>query len=1070
MKKIIILCLAMLTTTLIFADTIPIGRGVSYVNFFPISGSHNYSYTQQIYTQTEINKAGNITKLRFYCVSGSITNSKDWVIYMGHTIRTTFSSATDWEPLANLTQVFAGDVSSYFPSINDSWMEIPLTTPFYYNNINNLVIAVDENTYGSAPIKWGAFKISGFYRGIYYHSDSENPDPAFPPTALYTSDYTNRINLVFTNTSAPKAPILLFPVDGGWAFTDGVLSWIPTLGAGDPNAYDVYFGTSTNPPLVISNQTATTYTTPTLAAETTYYWKVVARNELGDSPATAIWSFKTPTATQLAESFEGETFPPEDWANTGTWERNTNYAKHGIASASISNSLGILSTPMVTITDTSTLDLWYTFVDEDGYFEIVYSSERTNWENIVTIGNNGFYIWNHIIVDLRYLAGNNYYLGIRISEQQLTYIDCIFGPEISPPDAPTLNSPEEWLTNVILYPEFSWTAPTTGNPPTGYKLYCDTNDPPTTVIANVTTLSDTVSYTVTTPLAYNTTYYWTVSAYNDGGEGQTANVRSFTTILHYDIPANQPTVVQGTTVTSNINLNLKEVADDDPLVQTLPNYDNLVDPIVFGLTDADGAGTGNITIEVNSVNLYGVIYYGGVWYQGEPYPCGVGKKISFYNVYYHYGDGDVVVVLSEGTDPNLGEPYLYLPDADALDVSIYPEFSWNEPTTGDPPTGYKLYCDTNNPPTTVIADVTTLSYTVTTHLAYNKLYYWTVSAYNTGGEGQKATVRSFTTRNYDIPANLATGVQGTTVTSTINLDLKDVADDDAIVQTLPNYDNLVNPIVFGLTDADGIGTGNITIVVNSANWYGVIYYNSDWHKGSPYPCGEDTTITSSGVYYGAKGDVVVVLNEGTAPTLPVELSAFTANINSQGGITIMWVTQSETGVNGFYVNRAMVNDLAIAERISPLIPGSNTSQQQVYVFSDNEVYKPGTYYYWLEIQDIDGVVNYYGSRSVTFGGNGNNGTPDIPLVTGIRSIYPNPFNPSAKIMYELNQPANVRIDVINNRGQIVRSFELGQKEKGRFKLEWDGTDNSGNTCGTGIYFIKMQAGKEMFIIKAALVK
>ena len=73
-------------------------------------------------------------------------------------------------------------------------------------------------------------------------------------------------------------------------------------------------------------------------------------------------------------------------------------------------------------------------------------------------------------------------------------------------------------------------------------------------------------------------------------------------------------------------------------------------------------------------------------------------------------------------------------------------------------------------------------------------------------------------------------------------------------------------------------------------------------------------------------------------------------------------------------------------------------------------------------------------------------------------------------MYELNQPANVRIDVINNRGQIVRSFELGQKEKGRFKLEWDGTDNSGNTCGTGIYFIKMQAGKEMFIIKAALVK
>lgn len=208
----------------------------------------------------------------------------------------------------------------------------------------------------------------------------------------------------------------------------------------------------------------------------------------------------------------------------------------------------------------------------------------------------------------------------------------------------------------------------------------------------------------------------------------------------------------------------------------------------------------------------------------------------------------------------------------------------------------------------------------------------------------------------------------------------------------------------------------------------------------------------------------------TNATLPVELSAFTANINSQGGITLMWVTQSETGVNGFYVNRAMVNDLAIAERISPLIPGSNTSHQQVYVYSDKEVYEPGTYYYWLEIQDIDGVVNYYGSRSVTFGGNGNNGTPDIPLVTGIRSIYPNPFNPSATIMYELEQPANLNIEIYNNRGQMVRSFAMGQKEQGRYKLLWDGTDNSGYSCGTGMYFIKMQAGKETFVKKAALVK
>ena len=43
-----------------------------------------------------------------------------------------------------------------------------------------------------------------------------------------------------------------------------------------------------------SNQTATTYAPEDMSAGTTYYWKVVAKNEIGDSPASAIWSFSTP--------------------------------------------------------------------------------------------------------------------------------------------------------------------------------------------------------------------------------------------------------------------------------------------------------------------------------------------------------------------------------------------------------------------------------------------------------------------------------------------------------------------------------------------------------------------------------------------------------------------------------------------------------------------------------------------------------------------------------------------------------------------------------------------------------
>ena len=372
----------------------------------------------------------------------------------------------------------------------------------------------------------------------------------------------------------------------------------------------------------------------------------------------------------------------------------------------------------------------------------------------------------------------------------------------------------------------------------------------------------------------------------------------------------------------------------------------------------------------------------------------------------------------------------------------------------------------------------------------NNLYYRIML--NDGAGGSSVTMR-LTTANSIKVINFGTSDdvnQGTFLYG------KSMSPAKNFVFVYDNVEGTGRPIAGSIIEDDGLDLSTITAILGSYRTnvdnvdgaWGVIIPNSVGAKsfsgikriesrnlsdGDLYAQATD----SDGVWPSGANTVnprggdgtPIVLNENDA-TLPVELSSFTANINSQGGITVMWATQSETGVNGYYINRATVNNLSEALRISSLIPASNTSQQQVYVYNDNELYEPGTYYYWLEIQDIDGVVSYYGSRSVTFGGNGNNGTPEIPLVTGIRSIYPNPFNPSATIMYELDQPANVNIEIYNNRGQIVRSFNLGQQEKNRYKLLWDGTDNSGSACGTGIYFIKMQAGKETFLKKAALIK
>jgi hypothetical protein len=72
------------------------------------------------------------------------------------------------------------------------------------------------------------------------------------------------------------------------------LSWM----GGDPDVadtvtYDVYFGTSATPPLVSTNQTATTYDPGTLAYNTTYYWQIVARDNHGTESTGPLWWFST---------------------------------------------------------------------------------------------------------------------------------------------------------------------------------------------------------------------------------------------------------------------------------------------------------------------------------------------------------------------------------------------------------------------------------------------------------------------------------------------------------------------------------------------------------------------------------------------------------------------------------------------------------------------------------------------------------------------------------------------------------------------------------------------------------
>ena len=231
------------------------------------------------------------------------------------------------------------------------------------------------------------------------------------------------------------------------------------------------------------------------------------------------------------------------------------------------------------------------------------------------------------------------------------------------------------------------------------------------------------------------------------------------------------------------------------------------------------------------------------------------------------------------------------------------------------------------------------------------------------------------------------------------------------------------------------------------------------------------TVTINSMKKNDKGaySLEMITNDESGDTLPVVLSSFTATVVSDSKVRINWTTQSETGVQGFYVLRCEANDLDLAEIVSPLVDATNTSTSTSYVFTDNSVPHPGEYYYWLQMQDIDGVATFTNSIKVAVAVIGGE-TPEVILVTALKNAYPNPFNPAITISFDIAEPGPVSLDIYNAKGQRVRTLVSETKESASYKVIWDGKDAGGRTVATGSYLVKMKAPGFNTIKKITLMK
>ena len=81
----------------------------------------------------------------------------------------------------------------------------------------------------------------------------------------------------------------------------------------------------------------------------------------------------------------------------------------------------------------------------------------------------------------------------------------------------------------------------------------------------------------------------------------------------------------------------------------------------------------------------------------------------------------------------------------------------------------------------------------------------------------------------------------------------------------------------------------------------------------------------------------------------------------------------------------------------------------------------------------------------------------IPLASKLHANYPNPFNPTTTISFDTPKDGNVQIDIFNIKGQKVKSLVNDHFAPGTHKVVWNGTDDQGQNVGSGIFFYRMKS-------------
>jgi len=623
--------------------------------------------------------------------------------------------------------------------------------------------------------------LSALKAGIYYYWCVRSVDSSSGVDTF--SDYSAVWS--FTTVGyAPGVPTQLTPKYGA----TGVVTPIDLTWTSIPMAYSyrVQYSTSANfsdtSPYPTDTTGLTKLTTNSLNAKTTYYWRVQAYNDLGNSSWSPIWSFTTkdptpavPVLISPTTSSTGVTSPI-----TFTWGASTGATKYTIQ-LSTSSAFSGVGTVTTTVTPSSLTSPTVTFD---------YSGSLTS---------STIYYW-HVSAS----ASSGYSTYTSAYSAPFSFVTATL-----PPAAPVLAFPGNFMTIDKATASIGWYA-TTGASSYEYVVSTDRSMTDATKVvagsANLTSSQLSVLMSSMTGLQYSTDYYWHVRAGNNAGMGDwSVVIWSFTTAAAPKPKLGTPTLLTPSYNSTNVSITTSLTWS---AVTNATGYvvDYGTDPQFVTKTTSSVATT---KFTPTSALQPSTLYYWRVKAVDTGYPT-------------TYLDGDVSTSFSFTTGKDVAAPTLTAPTNGATGVnSTTLVYTWTNATNNK---GYHLQVSTTTGFTAIVQDTVTaipdISSQAATGLLPGGRYYWRVATVSkTIGESDWSAVYTFTTL-----AAPTTPVLTLPVNNTINV--------NPASQLIMQWNAVTNATSYIVNIATGANSTNTTVTTNYLTLpAGTFQYSTNytWH-------------------------------------------------------------------------------------------------------------------------------------------------------------------------------------------------------------------------------------------------